>query len=118
MNCTAALHQVASAPNRAPRRSVACRSSTEAANVKRIDPTKKITASAPGTDELHDAREGPDEEAGGAEREPGGDRTIPAGERAGAACSQDRVSDHRATVRPTHAAGHPPERMRSSGWRD
>ena len=47
IHCTAALHQVASAPNRAPRRSVACRSSIEAANVKRIEPTKKITASAP-----------------------------------------------------------------------
>ncbi len=46
-NWIAALHHAPSRPKRAPRRSVAWRSSSAAASVKKIDPRKKRTASGP-----------------------------------------------------------------------
>ena len=94
-NWIAALHHEASAPQRTPRRSVAWRSSSPAANVKKSEPTKKITASAPTPDELDDAGERADEEAGRADGEARRDRAVPAGERGGTGGSQQGVADHR-----------------------
>src|SRR5215208_5686626 len=47
-NWVAALHQDGSAPHRRPRLSVASLSSRPAASVKKIEPAKKTTPSAPG----------------------------------------------------------------------
>jgi len=47
-NWIAALHQDGSAPQRLPRLSVASRTSRPAASVKKIEPAKKTTPSAPG----------------------------------------------------------------------
>ena len=56
-NWIAALHHDGSAPKRRPGAASPGAARAPAANVKKIDPRRRSTASAPGADELHDARE-------------------------------------------------------------
>ena len=93
-NWIAALHHDASAPQRTPRRSVAWRSSSPAAKVKKSEPDEEDHRVGADADELDDAGERADEEAGRADGEARRDRAVPAGERGRTGGSQQGVADH------------------------
>ena len=76
-NSIDALHHDGSAPKRRPRLSVPSRTSRPPASVKKIEPAKKTTPSAPWADELHQPGEGTDEEASRTNREASCDPAIP-----------------------------------------